>query len=66
MTRAPKQCRRGHAMTGKNVRKQTNNDTRVDGAKVRYVTRVCVACIAYRYKRKAKGLKIKDLRRGRR
>lgn len=66
MTRASKTCRRGHPMTGKNVRKQVNNDTRVDGAKVKYVTRICIACRKHRAKRRAAGRPARDMRKGRR
>ena len=61
-----KTCRRGHKMVGKNARKQINSHRKADGKIHKYVTRICVACLEYRTKRREKGLPVKDMRKGRR
>lgn len=60
----PRTCRRAHARTAANTRKQTNENRLASGKVVKYVTHVCVACAKYRYALKYKGQAVKDLRKG--
>ena len=55
----PTKCRRGHELTKSNTRPQWN--IRSDGT--RQKSHICLECVAYRVKRRAKGLPIKDMRR---
>lgn len=59
-------CRRGHVMSSKNVRKQTNTSARADGTKAKYKVRVCKACTKKRRDARAAGKPLRDLRKGRR
>jgi len=58
-------CKRNHPMTPDNVSKQKNRYKKANGRTTLRIADVCRACKKYRAARKAKGLKVRDLRKAR-